>query len=406
MQLRRFTAEDISKALEKVKAELGEDAIILSTKKKRKKELDAKGFVSYTEVVAAVDRKDSFKRSTIPPPSPAGRSYQEPKNDQGPVSLTHLSDEIQEIKKALAHMSSMVQSLLEAGKNHGTVGKNQPSQPESTREIEKALKGLKLDPATFQTLSASILSSFSQHPVTSDQVASWLNNYIIKHFNPGPLAEEANEPVWWAFIGPTGVGKTTTLAKIAARLKFLKKRKGVLVSVDSYRLGAIDQLSRYARLMELPLEIARTNKDLLRIFGSHRDKDFILLDTTGRNPFSSSHRTELERIFDAVPGLMAQVMLCSTYKREDLMESIKFYKRFPAAGWTLTKTDETRSLAASLFPVIQAEIPLSYMTTGQRVPEDIIVPTGRKLSEKLLIPKDMAMDSASRGMTQVNANVC
>ena len=405
MQLRRFTAENISKALEMVKAELGNDAVILSTEKKRKKDSESRNFISYTEVVAAVDRQEGLIQGSKAV-SQVLKKKQDPEEKRD-RTLAELSNEVHDIKKALSRMSMLLARALKKREHQPPSGSLRAScPPECPSEIGAALSCLRLDPETRNNLSSRILSSFSCHPITEDQVISWLKNYILAHFRPGPRAEDSSGPLWWAFIGPTGVGKTTTLAKIAARLKFLKKRTGVLVSVDSYRLGAIDQLRKYARLMELPLETARTNKDLLRIFSRHREKDFILLDTTGRNPFSSSHRTELQRIFDAIPGLMAQVMLCSPYKREDLMESINFYRIFPTAGWTLTKTDETRSLAASVFPVLQAELPVSYMTTGQKVPEDIEVPSGRKLCRELLVPSQIDTGTGRDSLTHLNATVC
>ncbi len=405
MQLKRFTAENISKALEMVKAELGSNAIILSTEKKRKKDPDSNSFVSYTEVVAAVDRNEGLGQNKGRGPLTVISPKDTNSHDDTATRLKDLAEEVQDMKKALARISGLLERALLQEED-----KTQGSHPEGDisrhMEIDMALSTLKLDPETYRIVSSGILSSLGHRDITYSRVISWLKTYIAEHLHPGPVAEDSPGPVWWAFIGPTGVGKTTTLAKIAARLKFLKKRNGLLVSVDSYRLGAIDQLRKYAELMELPLEIAKTNKDLLRIFSMHRDKDFVLLDTTGRNPFTSAHKIELERIFDAVPGLMAQVMLCSTYKREDLMESINFYRGFPIAGWTLTKTDETRSLAASLFPVIQADLPLSYLTNGQRVPEDIEIPEGRKLCDELLISSSVDIKTSSLGISHLNATVC
>ncbi len=405
MHLRRFTAENISKALEMVKAELGSEAVILSTEKKRKKDPESRGFVSYTEVVAAVDREEETSSSRISPAKSDAEAAKVQPPPQ-PLSLEKLSEEVSEIKKALSNMTMLLEKVLEQGGSTRDLPGPEPAGMKKGPAVQEMLSGLGIDPATASSLSKTILSSFSHHQITRDQIISWLSNYLMKHFRPGPAAENSRTPVWWAFIGPTGVGKTTTLAKIAARLKFLKKKTGLLVSVDSYRLGAEHQLRKYAQLMDLPLETARTTKELLRIFSIHRDKDFILVDTTGRNPFSSAHETELRRLFDAVPGLMAQVMLCSTYKREDLMESIDFYKTFPAGGWTLTKTDETRFPASAFFAVVQAGLSLSYMTNGQRVPEDIQVPRAEKLCSTLFAEPESVPSAGRQTPGHLNANVC
>ncbi len=388
MKLRRFQAKDISEALRIVKSELGEEAIILDTKKNNKFDPITGKRQTCVEVLAAVDDKGEDKL------------FEKTKNlnTSQQDNFKDVIDEVRSLKDEIKKLVDIVNASSKQLDEKDIV-------LESVSDIHLMLSALYLDR---QTEFRLIKCLYPQGLKNAQKFPLRLKQYISSNLKFGPVAERQKGRCWWAVVGPTGVGKTTTLAKIAARLKFLCGKSGVLISVDGYRLGAIDQLQRFASLMELPLEVAKTNKELLKIFSQNKEKDFILVDTTGRNPYSSSHKTELQRLFDSVPGLMAQVMLSATSKREDLMESIGFYKKFPVAGWTLTKIDETKSLASTLLAVIEAELPLSYVTNGQRVPEDIKIPKAIELADLVVAPFNVGKKSQPHIETKVrdlNANV-
>ncbi len=366
MQLRRFSAKNVSEVLKKVKAELGDEAIILSTKNRSVKDRVSGRTIDFVEVVAAADKQHDDKSIDL---KGIGRDI----GRGNPISNLPneaLVKEIEELKSEIRKLASFVKAIpANALRNEDITKKVRPGISRGLQEGISSCLGLD---KRSEEMVAKILSGMNSNKgLDWREVINRLSKFIRHGIRKGDTAEDLKGRCWWAFVGPTGVGKTTTLAKIAARLKFLCKRDGVLICVDGYRLGAKEQLARYANLMDIPMEIARTNKDLLKLFAHYKEKDFIFVDTTGRNPFSSVHKMELQRLFDSVPGLMAQVMLSATSKREDLMGAISFYKQFPLAGWSLSKIDETRSLASSVFSVIEAELPLSYVTNGQRVPEDI-----------------------------------
>ncbi len=380
MQLRRFSAKNVSEALLKVKAALGPDAIILSTKNRSKTDERSGQTVNYVEVVAAVDKGlegGSPKREERAPRIFKSRARGQDVEGKLLREIGGLKNEIRQMHEAL----KAIHRQERAGRIRA-----HDSLDWALRLSESIASCLGLDRRGQETVER-LLSSCDRDALTNwGKVIRLLGDFISSNIKPGSVAERGKGRCWWAFVGPTGVGKTTTLAKIAARLKFLCKRRGVFICVDGYRMGAMEQLERYANLMSIPIEMARTNRDLIRLLGEYKEMDFIFVDTTGRNPFSSSHKTELERLFDSVPGLMAQVMLSATSKREDLMGAISFYRQFPLAGWTLTKIDETRSLASSVFPLIEADLPVSYVTNGQRVPEDIRSARGAELAQLSLEP--------------------
>jgi len=366
MKLKRFIAQDMTSALERVKKELGPDAVIISTEKRRIKQHGRPGFKSIIEVVAAVDPAETEIAPDTNQAAWLKNRKQENSADKAPDGmLAELKREIAELKEILEYKGMIEMTTLPKGIGDSLL------YGSPAIAVDNFLTSLNLDTATKQFLYPRIFRTLESTPVTESALNEWLYNFLKSNMKRGGQAEHWAKPCWWAFIGPTGVGKTTTLAKIAARLKFIHRRHGVLVSVDSYRLGAAEQLRKYAALMDLPFETASTNTELLKIFGDYADYDFILVDTTGRNPFSDRHQRELQRLFDTIPELMAQVMLCSSYDIRQIVKTIEFYKRFPVAGYTLTKTDEIESAAAPLIALAARQLPISYITNGQRVPEDI-----------------------------------
>jgi flagellar biosynthesis protein FlhF len=124
---------------------------------------------------------------------------------------------------------------------------------------------------------------------------------------------------------------------------------------------------------------------LIKLFAENRDKDFIFIDTTGRSPVMKEHIYEIGRLFDAVPGLEAKAFLCANYKAEDLEQLIKLYRKLPVNGWIISKTDETRNHSPLFLPLLGYQVPVSHITTGQRVPEDI-KEADKKTLVKMLFP--------------------
>jgi flagellar biosynthesis protein FlhF len=398
MNIKRFEAKDMGSALEMVKAEFGKEAIILSTGRHRKRDITTQEFVNTVELVAAVDFDHGDTQEGNKAPDDQGGAIeglhdlypprQRGTDPAGLEQLDSLSREIQELKRLLS------QALIhpEAGAT-GPVLHSFLDQGSPLLIIQQVFTELGMEPALQQALAARFLAEAGiERFVTHGSVAAWLSEYGLSQIKIGVKAGESKGPCWWALLGPTGVGKTTTMAKLAAQLKFKKGMKGVLITVDTYRLGAIEQICRYAELMDIPLEPARDAKQLIKIFARHKEKDFILVDTTGRSPRDPRHGQELSRIFDAVPGLAAQAILCATAKSEDLKESIRCYSRFPVVGWIISKIDETSSYGTLCSPVLGRELPISYITNGQKVPEDIQPASRERLSELLLsrIRKDVA----------------
>jgi flagellar biosynthesis protein FlhF len=182
-------------------------------------------------------------------------------------------------------------------------------------------------------------------------------------------------------IGPTGVGKTTTLAKLAANFALLEEKSVSLITADTYRIAAIDQLRTFAQIINLPLDVIFSPFELKKAVNAQVDKDVVLVDTAGRSPLDEEKMTELAELLKEEIGAEVHLVLSATTKTVDLKA---ISDRFKSAGYDyiiLSKIDETVSYGPLIEFLLDEEIPLSYLTNGQNVPDDIIFATERDLIE-------------------------
>ena len=196
-----------------------------------------------------------------------------------------------------------------------------------------------------------------------------------------------NRPHVAFFVGPTGVGKTTTIAKIASEFKVRKRQKVSLITSDNYRIAAVKQLKVYADILKVPLSIVMTPEDVMPAIENYADSDLILVDTTGFSHRNDEQRENLKGLIDAVaPEVSKQVflVLSATTKYADLKEIIDAYKGLTDFDLIFTKLDETRSYGNILNSKLYSGKNLSYVTTGQSVPDDIEELDMQKLTMRLL----------------------
>jgi flagellar biosynthesis protein FlhF len=187
-----------------------------------------------------------------------------------------------------------------------------------------------------------------------------------------------------AFIGPTGVGKTTTVAKLAARHALDKKRKVLLVTLDTYRIAAVEQLKVYAGIIGVPIEIATTIGELDRILRENFKKDLILIDTIGCSQKDIARMSELAEYLHTATEIEKHLVLSATTKSIDLQEIIDRFSLFGLTNLVFTKLDETATFGPILNELVRTRKPLSYFTNGQRVPEDLRVPTPQDVADLVI----------------------
>ena len=185
-------------------------------------------------------------------------------------------------------------------------------------------------------------------------------------------------------VGPTGVGKTTTIAKLAGKLSLIDKKKVGLVTVDTYRIGAIEQLRTYAEIMELPFKVVITLKEMEVALDSMKECDVILIDTTGRSSKNTMQLSELRAFVEKVNTKNIHLVISSTTKNNDVEAIVNGYKVLNYSNLIITKLDETSTYGSILNILDYAKKPLSFVTIGQSVPDDIKNLTAKEISNLIM----------------------
>ena len=187
-----------------------------------------------------------------------------------------------------------------------------------------------------------------------------------------------------AFIGPTGVGKTTTIAKLAALLRLRHKKEVGIISVDSYRIGAVDQLRTYASIMGLPCLSAFTPRELQMAVGKMRDKDIVLIDTAGQSHLDRDRMKALRQLMEGAHEVSSHLVLSVTTEPQDMKEVARNFSILHPETYIFTKLDETRRRGTIIDQVLRLKMPISFVTDGQRVPEDILTASKRNILKLIL----------------------
>lgn len=374
MRIKRFEARDTRSAMAMVKKELGEDAVILSTRTIRPHNDPGKGR-TLVEIVAAMEYDQ--EQLTVPPPEPplarkpsappAGPGYGHHSLRKSPVRPAAGQEGSEDFNHRLsaelaARMPATDPVRFEA---------NDLRQRFANFLKRQYCNGLAAENRA-QGAETAMATAKAGRP-DPHQVAQWREK-IIAQLRIIPLSVDTKTgPTVLALVGPTGVGKTTTAAKIAAWYSIHQGLKVALLSMDCYRVGATDQLRTYARIMRLPCEIVLRKKDLAAALSRHQDKDLVIIDTAGKSPYDPGHIQELTDWFAPAAGLEAHLVVSATCKKEDLQHLFRIYEPLRVNGLVLTKLDETRAYAALCQELAESPLPISCLCTGQRVPEDFLL---------------------------------
>lgn len=200
----------------------------------------------------------------------------------------------------------------------------------------------------------------------------------------GPMRMKRSGSRIIALAGPTGVGKTTTAAKLAASYALNKGTSVAFISIDNFRVGAVEQLQTYSRIMGIPLETASTAKELSHAIDKHSDKELILIDTAGINPRQREKLEDLREFLDAHPAIETHLCMAATTRDREMAETLARFRDLPVSKIIFTKMDECESFGSIANVQLREKIQLSWFTNGQKVPEDIEAANSKKLADLVL----------------------
>jgi len=219
-----------------------------------------------------------------------------------------------------------------------------------------------------------------------------VREYVRKHVTElitvtGPPRLMSGKSKCIFLIGPTGVGKTTTLAKLAANYCLVEHKRVALVTVDTFRIAAIPQLRTYADIIGVPLEVVYTASELNEVLKRFADRDLILVDTPGGSPRNTKQLEVLKEYLDAVESKEVYLAVASPTKYRDMVEIFKRFSIASIDGLLFTKIDETDRFGPLVNLLNETKARLTYLTTGQNVPQDIELADSVKMAELLLTEK-------------------
>ena len=316
-----------------------------------------------TRTEAAAEKTVSAPKAPDEPKiSPAPTEIREENGEEAVVPPNKNQEKIHALEDELAQMRQMLRQVM-----------NQSAEGEDVRTLKDALKFQELRDDVMQDIIRKIPPATMVLEKDSPEAVKALGDYLHSVLKTGNgIGLKAGRPKIVALIGTTGVGKTTTVAKIAAKFVLEKGvREIALIAADNYRIAAVEQLKTYSDILGLPLEVVFTTADLKAKLRQHRDKKLILIDTAGRSQNNEEQMGELKDFLATEPSIEKHLVLSATTKERDA-EAI--FERFAACRpdrILLTKTDETENVGFIVNLLFDRRLALSYLTTGQTVPDDI-----------------------------------
>ena len=200
----------------------------------------------------------------------------------------------------------------------------------------------------------------------------------------GPLLDAANDYKVALFVGPSGAGKTTTIAKLAAHYRLQEGRSVALITLDTCRLAAVEHLRMYAKVLGVPLETARTTADVVEGIRRHRQASLIMIDTPGFESHETAQLMNLGQLKESCGSIDTHLVLSATTRMQDLRRAMARYGACAPSRLLFTKLDETEEYGNLFELAYQTTLPLSYWSNGQRVPEDVELADPARLANLLL----------------------
>jgi len=459
VKIKKFVAPTMKEALEMVKAEMGPEAFVLSSKQieqpgalgigtktmlqvvaaydeapveqETKVELDkkatsqtkqkrkvasnnteqdfSKAIGSITEALKQnnllYDNKGRFatkEEEQFTKPQTSAHSFE----DAEPVSFSY---QLRPIKKELMEIKNMISGINKGGSS--TVSPSEKSVKRELEEVKTLLKTFihSASPVSSDNLPSDFLDIYHQlldndfdreiaanlvmtaykrkkKDPTAIMSARQFVREIIKEslLISGPVQLNKKKTKIMAVFGPTGVGKTTTIAKLAAYSTLNLQMKVALITMDTFRLAAVEQLSKFAEILEAPINIALNAADLHNAISFHKDRSLILIDTPGMSHRDSEKMNELKELMEKEEEIERHLAISVTTKQKDIEEIISKFSIFNPSNIIFTKLDESSTYGNIYNQMVKSGIPVSYVTNGQNVPDDIEIARRDTLTDLLL----------------------
>lgn len=417
MNVRTYRADTLQEAFSHAQEEMGQDAVLLHQREVRLPDERGRRSKTMVEITVASEPPppNSLRRAVAPIPADVanvrpyftgGASGWSPSRGARPSvdssdrvsadssgAIGSLKEDYETLRREVAYIRKLLQRQMQ-----GSVG-----FPEALLGWREALVDCLLPVTVVDELLADLDEVLTPQALArQEMVAAAIAQRLTGQLPPvhGPLCPgKPGAPLVFVLVGPTGVGKTTTIAKLAAQFSVQRQLPLALVTADTFRIGAVGQLRTYSDLIRAPLDVAYTPEDLAAHVAKHQDKAIIMIDTPGRSPTDTEQLEVLRSFIAALDEPHVQIALAAGTPLPDARRIVERFSVAPLRGLVLTKVDETTTFGAACALLADRQLPLSYVTTGQRVPEDIQVASNEELGNWLVQRAQKRLSASSGGRT-------
>ncbi len=398
MIIKKFKANSETEAIMLAKDELGKDAIVMNIKRVSPKGIFRLFRKSTVEITAAIDEVQTYGEKPVRKDSTL--------NDNSSGFSKELEYREQLSKKSELTDSKVIEeklNSLQALLENQLINNSKPDEKETEEKKDKVEKiedkniscvrliynqliANEVDEKYANQVVGEIEPTLKKDSSIDMILASFYQKIILKLGQPKELEIQEGTTKFVFFIGPTGVGKTTTIAKLASSLIIGKKAKVALLTSDTYRIAAVEQLRTYANILDIPLRVIYTVSEMIEAREDYQNFDIVLVDTAGRSHKNREQRDDLENLINSIPEAQREIylVLSATTKYNDLIRITEAYSNFTNYHILFTKLDET-NLIGNIFNIrMLTNASLSYATFGQNVPNDIAKVNTQNIARKLL----------------------
>lgn len=423
MTIKKFQGKTQEEAIGKAKAEMGEGAVIMNVREIKPKGMFQAFKKSTFEVTAAMEEKESYVDSgaafknmqkvhetinvaadeSIRIPLVEEETMDQAKAEQSAIEFLKRNANLlkkddagqtERIEEKLENLQSILEKQLSKEKKEVSADKSffkADSKKNENLSFIKVLYETLIDNEVNEKYVNQIMDELEKVNWNGNSVDYILSNVyqkmILKFGQPHGIDLNGRKPKIIFFVGPTGVGKTTTIAKIASKLKVEQGKRVAFLTADTYRIAAAEQLRTYANILDTPLNIIYSAEELDQAVARLEEFDVILVDTAGFSHKSISQKEDIKKLIESVDSQYeceVYLVLSATTKYKDLMEITNVYKEIADYKIIFTKLDETTTYGNILNIKLYTNAEVSYITNGQNVPDDIEIFNSQKIVKRLL----------------------
>lgn len=415
MIIKKFQANSETEAIMLAKADLGKDAIVMNIKTIKPKGLFKIFRKTQVEVTAAIDEENERQKEKSSEGKVTSQINAKIDEKLHPELKKDDSKESKELEDKLNSLAMLLEKQLETQKKtdkkemkapfekteKDTSSKETKTDHKKEEEVsdKDSLKNKSIDLIIEQLTGNEVSYTYAKQIIDEimhagnirtldDMLACVYQKIILKLGQVKPISfdKEDKKPKVIFFIGPTGVGKTTTIAKLSSKLILEEKKKIAILTADTYRIAAVEQIKTYANILTIPVEVVYETKDLEMILPKYKDYDYILVDTAGRSHKNKEQFGDLKKLFDAFSkySILTYLVLSATTKYKDLKSITSLYEDISEYSLIFTKLDETDAIGNILNIKLDTGMSLSYVSYGQNVPDDIEVMNPQIIAKQVL----------------------